>query len=46
MIDVRSAKTGHDRKKDPSLDFSKDVYFACQAYPALDGCGPSAGSQD
>jgi hypothetical protein len=39
MIDVRSAKTGHDLKKDPSSDFSKDVYFACQAYPARTAAG-------
>ena len=39
MIDVRSAKAGHDRKKDPSSNFFKDVYFACQAYPALTAAG-------
>lgn len=27
MINVRSAKTGHDLKKDPSLDCSKDVFL-------------------
>ena len=26
MIDVRSAVTGHDRKKDLSLDCSKDIF--------------------
>ena len=26
-------------KKDPSSDFSKDVIFACQAYPALTAAG-------
>jgi hypothetical protein len=27
MIDVRSAKTGHDLKKDLSSDFSKDFFL-------------------
>ncbi len=27
MIDVRSAKTGHDLKKDLSSDFSKDIFL-------------------
>ena len=46
MIDVRSAKTGHDPKERPVLGFLQKHIFACQAYPALDGCGPSAGSQE
>src|SRR4051812_24723000 len=39
MIDVRSAKTGHDLKKDLSSDFSKDIFFACQAYPTHTAAG-------
>jgi hypothetical protein len=27
MIDVRSAKTGHDLKKDLSWDFSQDIFL-------------------
>jgi hypothetical protein len=27
MIDVRSAKTGHDLKKDLFLDFSKNIFL-------------------
>ena len=34
MIDVRSAKTGHDPKERPVLGFLQKHIFACQAYPA------------
>jgi hypothetical protein len=39
MIDVRSAKTGHDRKKDLSSDFSKD-FFCLPSISGAPGCGP------
>ena len=39
MIDVRSAKTGHDLKERPVVGFLQQHLFACQAYPALLAAG-------
>ena len=39
MIDVRSAKTGHDLKKDLSSDFSKDD-VCLPSISGAHGCGP------
>lgn len=40
MIDVRSAKTGHDLKKDLSLGFLQKTYFCLPSISGAHGCGP------
>jgi hypothetical protein len=39
MIDVRSAKTGHDLKKDLSSDRSEDIFLLAKAYPTHTAAG-------
>ena len=39
MIHVRSAKAGHDPKKDLSFGFLQKTCFACRAYPAHPAAG-------